>query len=230
MSLNTIEKSSVDQTSITSPVSPWLTPLVYFLGARLILPFYFKDITITGQENIPREGAVIVAPTHRARWDAVIVPYAVGRLSSGRDLHFMVSANEMKGLQGWVIRKMGGFPVNTERPQPNTLNYSFDLLSEGKMVVIFPEGGIFRGAPVQPLKRGVAKIALDVAQAQPDLPITVLPVSVRYSEEFPRRGCSVTVKIGEGLNVANYRDDSPRKSSFKLTEDLENALKNIHKI
>ncbi|MBF2057490.1 MAG: 1-acyl-sn-glycerol-3-phosphate acyltransferase [Cyanobacterium sp. T60_A2020_053] len=230
MSINTIEKSTVDHVPIISQISPWLSSIVYNLGAKLILPFYFKNIIITGQEHIPRSGAVIVAPTHRARWDALIVPYAVGRLSSGRDLHFMVSANEMKGLQGWYIRKMGGFPVNTERPQPHTLNHSFELLSNGEMVVIFPEGGIFRGAPVQPLKRGVAKIALDVAQAKADLPITILPVSVKYSEDFPRRGCSVTVTIGQGLNVANYRDDSPRKSSFKLTEDLENALKNIHEI
>jgi len=59
---------------IISWVSPWLTPLVYTLANKIVLPFYFSKIDISGQENIPLTGAVIVAPTHRSRWDAIIVP------------------------------------------------------------------------------------------------------------------------------------------------------------
>jgi 1-acyl-sn-glycerol-3-phosphate acyltransferase len=78
-----------------------------FSGNYLVLPAFFSKITVTGQENIPLTGGVILAPTHRSRWDALILPYAVGRLVSGRDLRFMVSANEMKGVQGWFIRRLG---------------------------------------------------------------------------------------------------------------------------
>ena len=94
---------------VSSKVSPWLARLIYPLGCYVVLPVYFGRITVSGQENIPRTGPVIVAPTHRSRWDALIVPYAVGRLASGRDLHFMVSANETRGVQGWFISRMGDF-------------------------------------------------------------------------------------------------------------------------
>ena len=124
------------ETQLTSDVAPWLTKLLYPLAKYLIMPFFFKKITITGQENVPKEGAVIIAPTHRSRWDALVVPYATGRIVSGRDPHFMVSENEIKGIQGWFIRRMGGFPIDTKHPGFSSLKHSFDLLSQNEMVVI----------------------------------------------------------------------------------------------
>jgi 1-acyl-sn-glycerol-3-phosphate acyltransferase len=57
--------------SNTSRVSPWLTSLFYPLGHYIVLPFYFGKIEITGQEHLPKDGPVILAPTHRSRWDAL---------------------------------------------------------------------------------------------------------------------------------------------------------------
>jgi len=221
-------KTEQNQT-VTSRIAPWLIRLVYPLATRLIFPYFFKKIIIQGQENIPKTGAVIIAPTHRSRWDALIVPYATGKLVSGRNPHFMVSANEMKGIQGWFIERLGGFPVNTERVRVGTLNHSFELLCQGEMVVIFPEGNIYRTNDVQPLKRGIAKIALEVEMAKPEVEVKILPVTIKYSESIPQRGCSVSVQIGEGLTVKNYHGKSLRESSFLLTADLEKSLtKNNH--
>ena len=75
---------------LDSRVSPWLAKILYPVGCYLVIPLFFGKITINGQENIPLHDPVIVAPTHRSRWDAFIVPYALGRLVSGRDLRFMV--------------------------------------------------------------------------------------------------------------------------------------------
>ncbi|HEY9812864.1 MAG TPA: 1-acyl-sn-glycerol-3-phosphate acyltransferase, partial [Candidatus Sericytochromatia bacterium] len=92
--------------SITSHVVSWLKSIVYPVSRYGLLPFYFSRIEVTGQENLPTEGAVILAPTHRARWDAFVVPYATGPYVTGRDLRFMVSANEMEGLQGWFVQRL----------------------------------------------------------------------------------------------------------------------------
>jgi 1-acyl-sn-glycerol-3-phosphate acyltransferase len=213
------------ETTITSSISPWLLKIVYGLTTKLIFPFFFKEIVITGKENVPKSGAVIIAPTHRSRWDALIVPYATGKLVSGRNPHFMVSANEMKGLQGWIVRKMGGFPVNTEKPSLDSLRHSFDLLCQGEMVVIFPEGNIFRTNEIQPLKRGIAKIALEVEIAKTEMEVKILPMTIKYSEPVPSRGCSVIVNIGECLTVRDYNRESIRKDSIALTASLSNSLK-----
>ncbi|MGK7882957.1 MAG: lysophospholipid acyltransferase family protein [Crocosphaera sp.] len=212
---------------VKSQISPWLINIAYPLGSKIVLPFYFGSITINGQENIPKTDPVIIAPTHRSRWDALIVPYAFGRIVSGRDVRFMVTSSEMTGIQGWFIRRMGGFPVDIKRPRSSSLEYSVEVLKQGEMLVIFPEGGIFRDREVHPLKRGVARIALEVESQQPGCGMKILPVRIEYSQPFPSWGTDITVNIGSPLDVATYDTTTMKRSSQKLTQDLESHLKRI---
>ena len=215
---------------LDSRVSPWLARILYPIGCYLVIPLFFGKIQIEGQENIPLHEPVIVAPTHRSRWDAFIVPYALGRLVSGRDLRFMVSANEVKGIQGWVIRRMGGFPVDTERPQLSSIRHSVKLLEQDReMLVIFPEGGIFNDYEIHPLKRGTALIALQAQTDRPEREIKILPVTIRYSRPYPSWGTKVKVNIGSPLTVNQYLDKSVRKSSQKLTNALQETLQKLYK-
>ncbi len=48
--------------SNTSLVSPWLTSLLYPLGHYVVLPFYFGQIEIAGQEHLPKDGACNFSP------------------------------------------------------------------------------------------------------------------------------------------------------------------------
>jgi 1-acyl-sn-glycerol-3-phosphate acyltransferase len=214
---------------LNSHVSPWLAKILYPIGCYLVIPNFFGKIEIFGQENIPLQDPVIVAPTHRSRWDAFIVPYALGRLVSGRDLRFMVSANEVKGIQGWIIRHMGGFPVNTERPQVNSVRYSIEILqSNREMLVIFPEGGIFNDYQIHPLKRGVAAIALQAEINEGGRGVKILPMSIRYSQPCPTWGSDIRVDIGSPLTVGEYAGKSLRQSSQKLTLALQGSLKKLY--
>ena len=226
---NSSNLKSAKSDTLNSHVSPWLAKIIYPIGSYLVLPLFFGKIQIEGQEHIPLQDPVIIAPTHRSRWDALLVPYALGRLVSGRDLRFMVSANEVKGIQGWVIRRMGGFPVNTERPQLSSVQHSIELLQANQeMLVIFPEGGIFHDYQIHPLKRGVALIALQAASNQLKQKVKILPVSVRYSQPYPSWGTDVKVDIGAPLTVKEYLSTSLRQSSQKLTAALQESLQNLY--
>ncbi len=214
---------------LNSRISPWMAKILYPVGCYIVLPLFFSKIQINGQKNIPLHGPVIVAPTHRSRWDALIVPYAIGRLVSGKDLRFMVSANEVKGFQGWVIRRMGGFPVDTDHPQLSSVRHSIELLKQdGEMLVIFPEGGIFNDYKIHPLKRGVASIALQAETDQSNRRVKILPMAIRYSQPYPSWGTEVKVDIGAPLTVNEYLGKSLRQSSQKLTIALEESLKQLY--
>lgn len=226
MRLSAIANSSPD--NLDSRINPLLMDLVYPIGYNIILPTFFGKIEITGQENIPQACPLIIAPTHRSRWDAFILAAALGRKVSGRDLRFMVTSNEVEGIQGWFIRRLGGFPIDIKHPGASSLLYSITLLKQGEMLVIFPEGGIVRENRVHPLKRGIARIALDVLKEVPDSPIKILPVSIRYSQTYPSWGTDIQVKIGEPLLVENYDIKKIRASSEALTLDLQKQLKILH--
>jgi 1-acyl-sn-glycerol-3-phosphate acyltransferase len=233
MQLNSSEHSLDTTTSpkgqpVASRVSPWLMSFLYPLGRFIVLPFYFGRIEVTGQENLPTDGPVILAPSHRSRWDALIVPYSAGRHVTGRHLRFMVSADEVKGLQGWFIRRLGGFPVNIKQPGISSLRHGVELLLNEQMLVIFPEGGIFRDGQVHRLKPGLARIAMQAESSQPGLGAKIVPVSIRYGTLIPAWRCGVSIHIGEPLQVADYCcQESTKQSAQQLTDDLEAALKEL---
>ncbi len=223
-----MSQSTLPNPPVESRISPWLIRLAYPLGCWLVMPLFFGRLKVTGQENIPLNEPVIVAPLHRSRWDALIVPLAVGRLVSGRDLRFMVTSSELQGIQGWFIRRLGGFPIDVKRPAASSLEHSVKILKKGEMLVIFPEGGIFRDNTVHPLKRGVARIALEVEAQQPGSGIKILPLSLEYSQPYPTWGTDITVNIGQPIEVAQYDPQTMKASSEKLTDDLEATLTELH--
>jgi 1-acyl-sn-glycerol-3-phosphate acyltransferase len=210
--------------SAASQCSSWLASLVYPLGRYLVVPFYFRRIEVIGRENLPRSGPVILAPTHRSRWDALMIPYAAGHDITGRHLRFMVSADEVRGLQGWFIRHLGGFPIDTSRPAIASLRHGVDLLQEGQSLVIFPEGNIFRETEVQRLKPGLARLALQAEASHPNLDVRVVPIRISYSRPFAPWRCRVRVCIGQPLRVAAYNLKTPKQSAQLLTADLKQAI------
>ncbi|MGB3237487.1 MAG: 1-acyl-sn-glycerol-3-phosphate acyltransferase [Geitlerinemataceae cyanobacterium] len=215
-------------TSISSKVSPWLISLLHPLARYVVLPTYFESVWVTGQENLPKTGPAILAPTHRSRWDPILISHLAGRSVTGRDLHFMTTATEMKGIQGWFVRRLGGFPVDLSHPGIGSLRHGIELLNEGKMVTIFPEGGIFHKETVPRLKPGLARLALNAESAQPGLNIHIVPVSIHYSTLKAKLGCDVRVNIGAPISVGSYLQDSVKQGAKQLTADLHNTLEDLY--
>jgi len=210
-----------------SRVSPWLIKIAYPLGRFFLLPFFFSRISVTGQENLPKTGPVILAPTHRSRWDALLVPHTTGRGVTQRDLRYMVSGNECRGIQGWFIKRLGGFAIDPKQPSITSLRHGVELLQNGEMLVIFPEGGIFRDNEVKALKPGLARLALSAESSHPGLGITVVPVGISYNEAYPSWGSRVSIHIGSPLKVADYQTDSPKQGAKRLTADLRSELSHL---
>ncbi|MEM9164254.1 MAG: 1-acyl-sn-glycerol-3-phosphate acyltransferase [Cyanobacteria bacterium P01_F01_bin.4] len=201
--------------------------MAYKLGGRGILPTFFSEIDILGSENLPGCGPVLLAPTHRSRWDSLLVAH-VAREATGRYLRFMVTADECLGIQGWMIRKLGGFPVNVKRPAIATLRHGVQLLQQQQMLVIFPEGDIFRDNQIHRLKPGLARIALKAQQGMRHRPVNIVPVSLAYDRPYPTWGSRVQIQIGAPLQVSQYSQvGSPKTQAKQLTADLSTALETL---
>lgn len=216
------------QTAVSSRLSPWLINVAYPLLCWGALPLYFRQINVLGQENIPTEGPVILAPTHRSRWDPLLLGCTAGRWASGRDLRFMVSVNEVSGVQGWFIRRLGGFPVDPKRPAIASLRHGVELLQSGEMLVIFPEGGIFRDGRVHTLKPGLARLAMQAESMRSNLGIKIVPITLHYGNPQVTWGCGVEIRIGKPLSISDYNDGSAKESARRLTSVLESSLNGLN--
>jgi len=202
-------------------ISPWLSPLAMLITQDIALAGYFGPILVSGGEHLPDSGPVLLAPTHRARWDALMLPHAAGRRVSGRDCRFMVTVDEMKGLQGWFLHRLGCFPVDQGRPGMASLRYALDLLAAGQQLVVFPEGRIRReDAPIR-LQQGLARLALLAAGQGVEVP--VLPVGIAYGHASPRPGDAAALRFGPPLRASGQGREAARAFTLALAEAMRSA-------
>jgi 1-acyl-sn-glycerol-3-phosphate acyltransferase len=187
----------------------------------LVLKGYFGELKVLGREHLPKDGAVLLAPTHRARWDALMLPWAAGRRITGRDCRFMVTADEMQGLQGWFLHRLGCFPVNQGRPTLASLRFTVELLAAGQQLVVFPEGRIRReDGPIR-LHQGLARLALLAASQGVDVP--VVPVGIAYGHPNPRLGDGASLCFGAPLRAAGQGREAALAFGAEVAAAMESA-------
>jgi 1-acyl-sn-glycerol-3-phosphate acyltransferase len=146
---------------------------------------------------------------------------------AGKDLRFMVTSSECQGLQGWFVKRLGGFPVDPKHPSITTLRHGVELLEERKTLVIFPEGGIYRDAKVHPLKPGIARLALSAESSQPGLGVKVIPISINYSQPYPNWGTDVRIYVAPAIKVADYANGCIKQNAKCLTAELARVLQQL---
>ena len=212
---------------VQSRVMPWLTKIIYPLGRYIVLPGFFREIEIRGKEYTPHTGAVILAPTHRTRWDALLIAYAIGPYVTGRSSRIMVTTDEMKGIQGWFLRRLGCFEIDTTKTSTAVIRHSIDLLHQGEMLTIFPEGDLIRDGVLHPLKEGLARIATQAVSLKPDLDLKIIPINLDYEHPYPKFRDRVTVELGKPLQVNDYQQFSSKTGAKKLHQDLTHALEDL---
>jgi 1-acyl-sn-glycerol-3-phosphate acyltransferase len=220
---STDPQMSIDH-QIPTGISGWLTKIIYPLGQYVVLPGFFREIEIIGREYLPQTGAVILAPTHRSRWDPILVPYAVGPYVTGRSSRFMVSIDEVKGIQGWFVRRLGGFAIDTNKPSIASIRHSVELLHAGEMLTIFPEGNIFREGTLAPLKKGLSRIAMQAESSKPGLDLKIIPIRFNYEQPIPKFRGKVSIEICKPLEVQTYQQFSTKTGAEKLHQDLIRSL------
>ncbi len=206
------------ESTLCNGVSPWLSPLAMVVTQDLALRLFFSEVTVLGREKLPVSGPVLLAPTHRARWDALLLPHAAGRRVTGRDCRFMVTSDEMVGVQGWFLHRLGCFPVNQGRPTMASLRLPIDLLSRGQQLVVFPEGRIQRADGPIHLHQGLARLS-QLAEGQ-GVSVAVVPVGIAYSQAIPRRGDRAALCFGPLLRAAGQG----RQAARAFTEELAGAM------
>ena len=114
-----------------------------FVTQDIILKLFFKKkIILRNGFSIPIDSSIILAPTHRSRWDGLILTMAMGRRVTKKDCRFMVTKSEMRGIQGWFLKRLGCFSVNQLSPSLSALRYAINLIELGEQLVVFPEGKI----------------------------------------------------------------------------------------
>lgn len=167
----------------------------FFCGLFTVL-FRWK---VTGLENIPSEGGVIIAANHISLWD----PPVIGTRSP-RPIHFMAKEELFKiPVFGWAIRKLNSFPVRRGGADRGAIRTALELLNQGKIVGIFPEGTRSKTGKLGNPAPGVALIAAKAG-------VPVVPAAVIGTNKVFSHGCFLPqfrVKFGQPIYVVKGKMD-----------------------
>ena len=182
---------------------------------------------ISGVENLPRKGAAIVAANHCSYMDWLFLP-----LAAPRKICFLAKSDYFtgKGVKGAFQKAFfagtGQVPVvrSGGTASAAALETAREVLGEGRLLGIFPEGTRAPDGRLYRGRTGVARMAIE--SGVPVIPCGLIGLNdiAPQGRRIPRVA-PVTVKIGEPLDFAHYAgQESDRAVLRKVTDEIMNAI------
>ena len=173
----------------------WLMPEYILRLVMLFITRVVYRLRVRGDERLPTDGAAILVCNHVSFVDAVIL----GVLSP-RPMIFLMDHRIFKtpGI-GWFFRMVKAIPIAPQKEDPEAYERAFErarqVLAEGELLCLFPEGAITRDGKLQPFKGGIMKIL----ESQP---VPVIPSALHnlWGSTFSRiEGTAMSRPLRRGL-------------------------------
>jgi 1-acyl-sn-glycerol-3-phosphate acyltransferase len=160
-------------------IAPWGVPL---------LKSYLKIKTVAGKEHVPKKGAAIIASNHLSGLDHLVLPVLTKRViyNISKAEHFQ------KRGRAFFFRNVGVIPLQRGTGDKGAIEKAKEILSDGNLFCIYPEGTRSRDGHLHKGHTGVARLALELG-------VPVVPVAMLGTfEKKPKgkKGMHKEVKVG----------------------------------
>ena len=184
--------------------------MFYWLMKNVIAGPLLKGIFrpwVTGAENIPHQGAVILASNHLSFVDSVFLPICIDR-----DMVFLAKSEYFttKGIKGWAtkwfMKGTGMLPIDRSggKASEASLNTGLRVLAEGRVLGIYPEGTRSPDGKLYRGRTGIARMVLE--SGVPVVPVAmidtekVMPIGAKWPK-LRRPG----IIIGKPLDFSRFQ-------------------------
>ena len=203
--------------SILKPIVGWCTRRSY------------RRIQVQGQENIPNDGAILLAPNHcNTLLDALVVLQA-----TNGDKVFGARADMFNNP--FVAKLMYFFrilPMVRQRDglrnvlkNHETFDIIVDTLEHGVPFCLFPEGRHRPAHSLLPLGKGITRTAIAANERfGKDKPIYIVPVGIEYGDYFRYRSTCL-VSFGKPLDVTEFIAGLDVETEAQINEPLRKELR-----
>lgn len=192
------------------PLNGFFTFVYYVVG---FIVGILHPTEVIGMEKLPKSG-VLLCPNHSSNWDPVLIGT---KLPVNYRLHVMAKEELFRNpVLGWIIRKLGAFPVSRGSNDISTVRTSIQAIKDGDNLLIFPEGTVVRngvgyvdGLPAH-AKAGAAMIGVRTGA-------TLIPVFMDGEKKLFRR---TRIIFGEPYQPVYTGRHGTSEEMQKIADDL----------
>lgn len=199
--------------------------------AGITVHWFYSEIRLVGEERIPSDGPLLIAVNHR---NALIDSLIVGCLFPRR-ITLTAKATLAENVAiALLFRMLNVVPLRrvsdelekpTSLPPDKTRNAGAfreiaRVLKKNGAVLIFPEGKSHDGAHLEPLKTGLARIALSMQAESPESGVKILPIGLVF-EDKSAPGTAVSVQVAEPIELRKWAG----VDRLALTTEIANRLR-----
>ncbi len=200
-------------------------PSAFWPLAAIVVPLtgLFARIEIRGAENLPREGAYVLAPNHNSEFDPLVVAVAVWRV--GRAPRFMAKESLFRvPVLGAALKATGMVPVPRASTSANqSMKAAEQIARDGRGVIVYAEGTLTRDPELWPMRGKTGAVRLALAGDLPLIPMAqwgVQQILPRYGKlRFPRRS-RVIVEFGPAMDMSAYADAPTQPATLTRATDV----------
>lgn len=170
---------------------------------------------VEGRENIPKDGAVIIAANHLGLFDVPLTYLAVGRA----DMTGWVAHKHLKNpLYRYLVNVIGGVWLNRENPDMHALKEPLRLLKAGRAFGVAPEGTRSRTKALLPGKEGVAYLA--IASGAPIVPAAHTGTEKVWREFARLRKPHLHIRFGKPFRLPPLERDQREEQLAAGIEEI----------
>jgi 1-acyl-sn-glycerol-3-phosphate acyltransferase len=190
------------------------------IGPILRFGFWPK---VSGKENVPTEGGVILAGNHLSYFDWLFVPLSLPRM-----VRYVAKAEyfEGPGIKGWLQKNFfagtGNVPIDRSgaTAAEGAMITAKRILSEGHIFGIYPEGTRSHDGRLHKGKVGVAVMAIETGC--PVVPVAVIGTDVLApSGKVFGKWTRPIIKYGTPLDFSQYAGQQGDKDVLrKITDEI----------
>merc|ERR1711939_908516 len=208
--------------------------------ARYTMEGFFSEVLVVGEENVPKEGPLIVCCTH---WNMIVDPAILSCFfPHNRMLHYWAKSTIfINAPVSALLRDAGNIPVDRKTKDNQKLfSGTFDVLKLGECVAIFPEGTSYTQPQLQAIKEGAAWTAMEYGKnlraidgSTSAKEAKVVVASIVYTQKTNYRSRCV-MEFSEPVNTTPFVDDFmnedpavQKQTVKKLTQVIRGQMKDL---
>jgi 1-acyl-sn-glycerol-3-phosphate acyltransferase len=171
---------------------------------------------------VPKQGAALIVSNHLSLIDPFVVGFAAHRL-----VNFM-GKEELFDLPvlGFLIRKLGSFPVDRSRTDPAAMRTALSVLKEGELLGMFPEGTRSTTGEMIEFRTGAARVA--ARMNVPMIPAALFNTNKAMPPGKFLRPARLAVRFGKPFELTELhehpKDEQALERALELIRERIGAL------